>query len=295
MHKYISWLVAEDFLGSVAVENREHFQDICRHIYNFISHCPTPILVFLDKKNVLFHFRIGDNSFNIPYFANMSKYDFIRLVTYWAESFYPRYSVLVPIKRKLRASEISEILLSSENANEEALLDETISENYLENFMIEKCILRDDQMICHRNDERQLRISTIPLSILLKKFRQIPEQAERKKFIDGNTRILNTLDGIKSIDIKYEGKELQNFFKAWIPLLHSTQVVHRELYKCKWDKFNVFFSNEQQIRDLIKMKENYESEYGSVANALPYMIKTMGISVGKWNYSKERKYGNSRR
>lgn len=280
------WLTDDEFLSNAGFDSEEElniFKTYCNHINMYLRSSPVPMIVYWKRRNRKFYFRIGRNFFIIPYNTDISLYDFQKLIRYWSFDFYPSYQAEVVLERDPTEVELASMAISTDNV--ESLIGKKISYTVIEKGMLEKVMIKDDEIILsierEGNQFRQIRITKVPVSkFFLHTLKSISDDKERRDYIFNNSRPLNEIYAEKTIEIRYEGNQLLNFFRVWIPELHNQKFERVDDLTYRWSKFLIYFSNSEQPSKAYNMIQSYRTEYHNNKPSKKYLNKYFGIKSG---------------
>jgi len=274
------WLINDEYLSQLSI-NSEHFKTTCKKLYTALLGLPSPIYSDWIDKSKQFYFSIGNKYCYVPYNPDISEFDFPEIVNRWAYKFYPGYEVDIQFDRPMTSDEITQKI--SEGADPDTVFNLKFSDKKKERFKIEKLVIRDDQINVKINKQRFILISRpdMPLSRFISNFRKITDDWERKAFVTRYTKNILEVTHYKSIEIKYTGKVLENFFKIRLGFLLNIpfQESNQEMVY-KWGRFIIYFSSPEQLDRCKNIIKFYKLEYKNKFNYENYLRKEFGVVIG---------------
>jgi hypothetical protein len=291
--KINSWLLDENYLkneSSVSDSDMIHFTSICKFIYKFFITCPNPMFISWDKRHKSFYCTIGDKFCIVPYDTNISEYDYQDLLSRWVKRYYPRYEVLVDYERDYTSTEIAGLVQKGYDIDR--IYNSKKIEKKKEVCVIERLLIKDDQIHVRQNDKLFILIARPdkPISEFISTFRKLKDDYEKQAFLKSYTKSIMEITYHKSVDIKYEGEMLKNFFRIRVLSLYneslketSNKLIH------EWGRFVVHFSNDDQVSQCKRIIDHYKNEYKSIDNQDAYLIKQFNIKFGVRIKKKEKK------
>lgn len=274
--KINEWLIRE---SSEHIDT-DHFRETCKRLYTALLSFPLP--VFSDWKENQFYFSVGKKYCYIPYNPEICEYDFPEFVRRWLYKYFPGYSVDLNFERPYTAQEIAELI--TQGADPDTVFNSKYVGVKKERFKIEKLVIRDDQVSVKINKKRFILMSraNMPLSIFISNFRKIESDWEKKAFVERFTKKILEVTYHKSVEIKYTGKTLENFFKVRLVFLIDKPFIQSDnklIYK--WDRFIIYFSNEAQAEKCKQILEFFKKEYHHKKNYEVYFKKEFNIRIGE--------------
>lgn len=270
-------------------EDKLYFESLCKKVYTYLLSFPSPTYCKYMNANRTFYFAIGHNVLNLEWNKDVSDHDFCEIVYNWAYKFFPHYTVKIKEARSLSEEEMLSEVYKGKSL--EDLIFEEAFEEKIENFKIEKIVIRDDQINVKINNKKYVLISRpdMPISRFIQKFRKIEHDEDKAKFVKNYTKKILEVQHMKPIDIKYVGKQLMNFFKARSPVLNPEPFEKMESLTYKWGRFIIYFSDQSQIKQAREIITKFKTEYKSIKNIDAYIQKefngkiTYENSEGKQN------------
>lgn len=253
--------------------NAEYFRSLCKKVYTYLLSFPSPTYCKYISSNRNFYFAIGHNVLLLQWSKEISEHDFCELIYCWAYKFFPHYTVSKKVERLLNENEMIDKVYEGKTLEE--LIFEKAFDERLENFKIEKIVIRDDQINVKINNKKYVLISRpdMPISQFISRFRKIESQEEKANFVKTYTKKILEVTHMKSVDIKYTGVMLENFFKVRSPILCNEPLHKIEGLVYKWGRFNVHFSSKDQLDKAREIIANFKQEYKSIKNIDSFITK----------------------
>lgn len=289
------WLINEEFLNTIQFENFDEFKfkKICKRFYTTIACLPIPITSSWDREHKMFRFFLGENFLKVPLKENVNEYDMCEILIAWCSKFFPSFYYEKNEEKEYTVEEIAEMIQKGENPDE--VFNKKKIVKIKKKFTIEKIAIKDDQFTVDINGKKYILITKpqIPISVFLQTIRNLEEDEDKKAYLEQSTKSLLEVTFLKTIEIKYTGEELINFFKIRVPRLCDESLNKVEECVYKWGRFLIYFSNPEQISILQNIIKNFKNEYKSIQNIDNYLRKELGCFIGKKEDKQYAKMGTS--
>lgn len=252
------WLVDETYIAErVKFENMEYFRTLTDFIHKQLRIWPVPVITSWDPKGGKIWFTVGmNNKWEFKVDVNYSTHDFMRLVEQSLRKLFPQFRVTDKTTRAPNAQEVERLLTSNKVASADDAFNYKIIDTQVDEGMIERVYLLDDQFRLIRNGKRGMYISTTPLSQFLRTFRTIKRDDEKRAFISAMSKFISEVKD-RDVEIKYEGEMLINFFKVnRVDLQGIEMKIGQDPLKGFWKNFIIHFPNEE-VRDKCQLLIDY--------------------------------------
>lgn len=246
-----AWLQSEEFLDKIDFHNKFYLKNLAYNIMGYIKNAPIPLLTSWDPSHKSIYFHIGqDISTFFPVDTDIYYEDYIFMISKWAESYYPSFSIEIENEIPVDDEDIVELLKqgkSFEDAIKSTKKIKSIDKGY-----IEKVYILKDEFIFIHNDQRMIRISgtyenPISLSTFMYSIREIISNENKnaydlRNFILENSSFYKIIKEPKFIDIKRSDVEMDNFIKTHKPFI-SDKTVEVDGLIVYWGKYKLFCNN----------------------------------------------------
>lgn len=281
-----SWLQSTDWIKESLINeliqsgDYEHFKEICSYVYTFSNSIPVPSVISFDQKEKKFYFLIGNKFCFIPYIKNISKYDFVELISRWTRRYYPKYVISVKKLRSLNELEIAyQVQLGKYSIDEIFEMKKVIREK--EKGIVELVSIKEDSLHLVINGNKFIYLSkpNHPVSQVLKEFRNCNDMHERKKIITSSMRPIVEIKQPKPVFISgYDNEKILNFFRVRVISLHNEPINHLEHLTYKWGKFEIVFSDIEIKKKCFKIISDYKKNW--INKEYKYLKDEFGLIFG---------------
>lgn len=287
-----SWLQTTDWIKEsltnelIQSEQYEHFKTLCSYIYTFSNSIPVPSVISFNQKEKKFYFSIGNKFCIIPYVSNISKHDFVELISRWARRYYPKYTISVKQYRPLTETEIAYELQKGISVEEAFEMKRVV--RIKEKGVVELVSIKEDILHLSINGNKFIYLSRPnplnqgninSLSQVLKDFRACNDMQERKNIITTRMRPIVEVKNPKPITISnYSDEMLLNFFKVRIIALHDSPINHLEHLTYKWYKFEITFPDIETKKKCFKIVSEYKKNW--INKEYKYLKDEWNMSFG---------------
>jgi len=175
--------------------------------------------------------------------------EFIEIILNYLSNFYPKFSHKVIEYTDMTSFDLIGFIASNPNVSEYDIIDKKKKVEKKLNYVIEKVYSRDKTFVLIENDKKYL--YKYPNDI--KDFRLFIEKNNSKKkhlyeFIFSQCWMLKTYEKDFTINIRYAGKQMENFIKLNKKKIKSEMVFDEKLNCYAWGNYHVFFENDS-LRD----------------------------------------------
>jgi len=248
--KLNDWLTDIEFIQNSSFSDKYYFEALGKYLTHYLKIIPVPVVTIWMDNEKRIKFSIGDNVKEFKIDSDISYLDYIVLVDRWLSDFFPQYNITLEINRKLTEDEIIELREEAIKNNKKFDLNDALNQTkphqFIEKGIITRIYMTNDEFTFVENDKTFIKMSTIPLSIFLKKLRNIENDEDKKNFILQNSVELRTFteDNNPTI-ISYSGKKMINFF-----LINYIDLKDKPLKSIKenkgtyrWGRFLIKFDN----------------------------------------------------
>lgn len=256
-----------DYIRSLKYKDMYYLENLFFKVASFLKNVPVPIHVKIDEQNMTLIFSIGTDHLELKVDTDISYYDYITLIKQWAYNFYPKYEIDYPVEVELDKEEIIKLVKEHGVKVSDAMDKKKIVIQKQTGF-IEKVFIREDQFLLNCNDnEREIRLSTLPLSTFMRSIREYKNMDETHKnqyiydYIYANSRLIKKMIGsTKTIPVMYSGKQMYNFFVINYQSLKNYELTYNADYNFYlWKNFKIVFDSDIVKNDCLsyynKMKE----------------------------------------
>lgn len=265
----------------------EHFKMLCSYLYTFSNSIPVPSAISFDQKEKKFYFSIGNKFCFIPYIENISKYDFVELISRWARRYYPKYILSVKKLRPLTEQETAyQIQLGKFSIEEIFEMKKVV--RVKEKGVVELVSIKEDLLHLSINGNRFIYLSKPnpigqgninSLSQVLKDFRHCNDMKERKNIITSRMKPIVEVQNPKPVTIfDYSNEMLLNFFRVRVIALHDQPINHLDHLTYKWWKFEIVFPDIEIKKQCFKIVSEYKKNW--INKEYKYLKDEFKLSFG---------------
>ena len=260
------WLESERFLSKINFHNKYYIENLGKVFAAYLKTIPVPVLTTWDPVNKRIYVHIGNEKRFFEVDENINYDDFTYLVNKWVSNFFPKFEVEEEVETELSDEEIFEKVKEGMKLDDALLLRKKAIKK--DCGIITKIIITNDEFIFNYNGKEYIRISgsldnLIPLSVFLKKIREIKDDKEKRKFILENSRELKELnEQKKQILIDYPPKMMKNFFIIRYDDLKKEPLVKVMENVYEWNRFKIVFESKDLERDCLHYLQQKRFEEG---------------------------------
>lgn len=260
------WMVSEKFLSVINYHNKYYIENLGRIFSKYIETIPIPVITTYDPKHKRIYVLVGKEKRSFEVDENVSYFDFTYLVDQWLYKFFPKYMIEEETEIGLDDDEIFMKVQEGVKLDDALLLRKKAK--IIDSGVITKIYITDDEFTFRKNDKEFIRITgdlnnLMPLSIFLKKVRELKEGIDIRSFILSNSRELKQLSGeVKQILIDYSDRMMKNFF-----IIHYEQLKNEPILKIteliyEWSKYKLVFESKEVEKDCLHYLRQKRLEEG---------------------------------
>lgn len=287
-----SWLQTTDWIKEsltnelIQSGQYEHFKTLCSYLYTFSNSIPVPSAISFNQKDKKFYISIGNKFCFIPYIENISKYDFVELISRWARRYYPKYTISVKQKRPLTETEITFEIQKGTPIEETFEISRVV--RVKEKGVVELVSIKEDTLHLSINGNKFIYMSKPnpigegninSISHVLKDFRACNNMQERKNILVSRMRPIVEIKNPKPVMIhNYSEEMLLNFFKVRVIALHDLPINHTEHLTYRWGKFEITFPDIEIKKKCFKIVSEYKKNW--INKEYKYLKDVWNMSFG---------------